>query len=69
MDGNHFTDNTDDRREVYRRGYVEKLRSPTRHPVHGPAHHQRSDEPTIIIVHGDHGGGLHLDHNSPATAA
>jgi hypothetical protein len=67
MDGNHFTDNTDDRREVYRRGYVEKLQF-TNLGILSMVQRiiSEADEPTIIIIHGDHGGGLHLDHNSPA---
>jgi len=67
MDGNHFTDNTDDRREIYRRGYVEKLQFANQGILSMVERIiSRKDEPTIIIVHGDHGGGLQLDHNSPA---
>ncbi|UEM07564.1 LTA synthase family protein (plasmid) [Skermanella rosea] len=63
VDGNHLTDNSDHRRELYQRGYVEKLEfvnqgvlSMVRRII------SRAIEPTVIIIHGDHGGGLHLNH-------
>jgi len=67
LDGNHFTDNKADRREIYRHGYVEKLKfanqgilSMVKRII------SEADVPTIIIIHGDHGGGLHLNHNKMA---
>jgi hypothetical protein len=67
VDGNHFTDNSADRREIYRKGYVEKTQFVNQgilSMVDRIISH--ADEPTIIIIHGDHGGGLLLRHNSMA---
>ena len=64
VDGNHFTEGSAGRREIYRHGYVEKLEFVNEgilsmaDRIIGDA-----DAPTIIIIHGDHGGGLHLHHN------
>ena len=52
-------------RNPYRRGYVEKLiytnngiLSLVRRVI------GEASRPTIVIVHGDHGGGKHFDHDS-----
>jgi hypothetical protein len=67
LDGNHFTKSNADRREIYRHGYVEKLQfvnqgilSMVDRIISG------ADAPTVIIVHGDHGGGLRLNHSDMA---
>jgi Sulfatase len=64
-DGSHYTKHLPEREESYRRGYVEKLvytnngiLSLVRRVI------GEAKRPTIIIVHGDHGGGKHFDHDS-----
>jgi hypothetical protein len=64
-DGSHYTNHLPEREESYRRGYVEKLiytnngiLSLVRRVI------GEAGRPTIIIVHGDHGGGKHFDHDS-----
>jgi hypothetical protein len=69
MDGDHFTGNRPNRREMYRHGYVEKLQFVNQgvlsmvDRILGKA-----EATTIIIIHGDHGGGLHLLQNNPAAS-
>lgn len=66
-DGDDFTENRDDRRAMYRRGYVEKLQFANQGILSiAERLMSRADAPTIIIIHGDHGGGLHFNHDSPA---
>jgi hypothetical protein len=64
-DGSHFTGHLPERQEVYRHGYIEKLiytndgvLSLVRRVI------SEAKRTTIIIVHGDHGGGKHFDHDS-----
>ncbi len=64
-DGSHYTKHLPEREESYRRGYVEKLiytnngiLSLVRRVI------GEASRPTIVIVHGDHGGGKHFDHDS-----
>ncbi|HWL71008.1 MAG TPA: sulfatase-like hydrolase/transferase [Geminicoccus sp.] len=64
-DGSHFTEDDPGRRRIYRDGYVDKLaftndlvlRYVTRLVEQVP-------DPKLIIVHGDHGGGLHFEQDS-----
>jgi hypothetical protein len=64
-DASHFTQHQLARQELYRRGYVEKLIYTNNgilslvRRITGEA-----DRPTIVIIHGDHGGGQHFDHDS-----
>jgi hypothetical protein len=64
-DGSHYTKHQPELREAYRRGYVEKLiytnngiLSLVRRVI------GQAKRTTIIIIHGDHGGGQHFDHDS-----
>jgi hypothetical protein len=64
-DGSHYTKHLPEREESYRRGYVEKLvytnngiLSLVRRVI------GEAKRPTIIVIHGDHGGGKHFDHDS-----
>lgn len=64
-DGNHRETDDDTRRAKYRAGYVEKLKF-TNRAILAKLEHLRSriPDPKIIILHGDHGGGLYLDQSS-----
>lgn len=66
-DGSEYTKHLPERQEAYRRGYVEKLIY-TNNGILLLARRVISEakRPTIIIVHGDHGGGQLFDHDSPA---
>jgi len=64
-DGSHYTKHQPEREESYRRGYVEKLIY-TNNGILSLVQRVIGDarQPTIVIVHGDHGGGKHFDHDS-----
>jgi len=67
LDGDHFTGNKPERREIYRHGYVEKLRFVNQGILSMVDRIiAQADKPTVIIIHGDHGGGLQLRQNSVA---
>jgi hypothetical protein len=67
VDGNHFTKGTPGGQEIYRRGYVEKLEFVNQGILSMVDRIiSNADAPTIVIIHGDHGGGLHLHHNDVA---
>jgi hypothetical protein len=67
VDGNHFTKGTPGGQEIYRRGYVEKLEFVNQGILSMIDRIiSDADAPTIVIIHGDHGGGLHLHHNDVA---
>jgi hypothetical protein len=64
---NRFVSNKANRREAYRRGYVEKLEFANQGILSMVNRIiSDADAPTIIIIHGDHGGGLHLNQNKLA---
>jgi hypothetical protein len=64
-DGSHFTQYDPERRRMYRDGYVEKLRF-TNDQVLSYLSRIMNDipDPKIIILHGDHGGGILYDQDS-----
>jgi hypothetical protein len=66
-DGSEYTKHLPERQEAYRRGYVEKLIY-TNNGILLLARRVISEakRPTIIIVHGDHGGGQLFDNDSAA---
>lgn len=61
-DGSHLIEGENHKRDLYRDGYIQKLRY-----INGAILKQIDSlkktlsGPMIIILHGDHGGGLHLD--------
>ncbi|WP_159717015.1 sulfatase-like hydrolase/transferase [Geminicoccus flavidas] len=65
-DGSHFIRDEPTRRRFYRDGYVDKLMF-TNDLVLAYVTRllERMPEPRMIIIHGDHGGGLYFDHDSP----
>lgn len=66
-DANRFHRGDPARRLEYRDGYLEKLRFINREVLRYLDEVISSrPEPKIIIVHGDHGGGLHFDFGHPA---
>jgi hypothetical protein len=67
-DGSHRIHGDSERRREYRNGYIEKLRY-TNGALIGHVQSLIEDvsEPKVIIIHGDHGGGLFLEHNSSST--
>ena len=75
MDGDHFiknrfVSNKANRRETYRHGYVEKLEFANQGILSMVNRIiSDADAPTIIIIHGDHGGGLHLTTTKSLTHA
>ncbi|WP_222182089.1 sulfatase-like hydrolase/transferase [Geminicoccus harenae] len=64
-DGSHFIRDEPTRRRFYRDGYVDKLMF-TNDVVLAYVTRllERMPEPKLIIIHGDHGGGLYFDHDS-----
>ncbi|QQP90770.1 sulfatase-like hydrolase/transferase [Skermanella sp. TT6] len=64
-DGAHYTEHRPEKREAYRRGYVEKLLY-TNDGILGLVGRiiGEAKRPTVVIIHGDHGGGLWFDHDS-----
>jgi hypothetical protein len=68
-DGNHWLADDAEREARYREGYLEKLRySNAALLVHVQGLIDDSPDPKVIIVHGDHGGGLFLDHTDSAAS-
>ena len=62
-DGNHWLGGDPERERLYREGYLEKLRFTNRAllaQLRGLI--ATAEGPLVIVVHGDHGGGLYLDH-------
>lgn len=66
-DGSHLLRGDARKRKAYREGYVEKLRY-INHAIlkQIDALKKDIDRPVIIILHGDHGGGLHFEQDSKA---
>lgn len=65
-DGDHWSPTLppEERRRRYRDGYLEKLMYTNDQLLAlSRAVIQRTDEPLIIILHGDHGGGMRLAHD------
>jgi hypothetical protein len=63
-DGSHFVQNSSALRAEYRIGYREKARF-----VEAALVHQLDglpEGPMVVIIHGDHGPGAHLDHEEAA---
>ena len=61
-DGNHWIRGDSQRRRMYRDGYLEKLRFTNRALVEQLRRLIASvSGPKVIIIHGDHGGGMFLD--------
>ena len=64
-DGSHFTDGDPERRRIYRDGYIDKLMFTNEmvltflERIVG-----EGTGPKVIIIHGDHGGGLYFDQDS-----
>lgn len=66
-DGMYFTQNDDDMRRRYREGYVEKLRYVNDAILTQiDAIKETFTGPLIIVLHGDHGGGLYYNEDSMA---
>ncbi len=64
-DGSHFTDGNPERRRIYRDGYVEKLQFTNQLVLaYLTRLVQEVPDPKVILVHGDHGGGMQFDQNS-----
>jgi len=69
-DGDHWSPTLapEDRAQQYREGYLEKLRYANSRIVDlARAIIDRADGPVVIVLHGDHGGGMHLAHDDYAT--
>jgi len=62
-DGSHFHQGNPENRREYWRGYLEKLQFTNREVLRYVTQviNERPD-PKIIVIHGDHGGGLYFDH-------
>ncbi len=63
-DGDQWSPGRPGRAEAYRAGYVEKLMY-TNNAVLAQVRRiiAQADGPTVIVIHGDHGGGIHLRHD------
>lgn len=62
-DADHYTKGLAEKKMLYRRGYIAKLKYTNTaliQQVKGIIRHVTG--PLIIIIHGDHGGGMHLYH-------
>lgn len=66
-DGSHLIFDDGAKRLLYREGYLEKLKY-VNHAILSQIDHLQETRtgPLIIILHGDHGGGLHLDQDDKA---
>jgi hypothetical protein len=64
-DGSHFTQGDPQLRRIYRDGYIEKLLF-TNEMVLSYLDRIMAQvpDPKLILIHGDHGGGLHFDQSS-----
>ena len=66
-DGSHLILGRDALRDRYREGYVEKLRYINAAILKQIDSLKKSlPGPLVIVLHGDHGGGLHFDHDTAA---
>ncbi|MEM9682082.1 MAG: sulfatase-like hydrolase/transferase, partial [Pseudomonadota bacterium] len=66
-DGSQLIGDDETNRILYREGYLEKLKYVNRAIVsHIDYLQETRTGPLIIILHGDHGGGLHFDHEEKA---
>lgn len=62
-DGSHHRKHDPDRREIYREGYVAKLQFINRRiEAYLDRLLAEVPDPKVVVVHGDHGSGLCLDH-------
>jgi len=63
-DGDNWSPGRADRADGYREGYVEKLRYTNAQVLrHVRALQESATGPIVIVLHGDHGGGMYLRHD------
>ena len=64
-DGSHFTKGSPQLRRIYRDGYIEKLMFANEMVLSYVMRiMEQVPDPKLILIHGDHGGGLYFDQNS-----